>query len=96
MTEEVKKEKKDDNVVFVGDKPIYLYCKAIDMVIKRFPSAVIKTRGSFITKAVNIAEIAKREYGAVIKEIKTDSQKFTNKENKEVTVSTIEITIAKK
>jgi len=92
----VKKERIDDNNIFVGEKPIYLYCKAANTILNKFPTAVIKTRGSFITKAVNIGEISKREYGIVIKDIKTDSQKFTNKEGKEIVVSSIEITIAKK
>lgn len=89
-------EKKEDNIVFVGEKPIYLYCKAVKTIVDKFPTAIVKTRGSFISKAVNIAEIAKREYGAVIKEIKTDSQKFKNKEGKEITVSSIDIVLAKK
>jgi len=89
-------EKKDDNTVFVGEKPIYLYCKAVSTILGKLNKCIVKTRGSFITKAVNIGEIAKREYGAVITEIKTDSQKFTNKETKEIVVSSIEITLAKK
>ena len=94
--EEVKKERLDDNAVYVGDKPIYLYCKAVNTILGKFPNCVIKTRGSFITKAVNIGEIAKREYNAKITGITTDSQKFTNKEGKEIVVSSIDITVAKK
>jgi len=96
IKQEPKPERKDDNNVFVGEKPIYLYVKAVSTILNKFPTAVVKTRGNFITKAVNIGEIAKREYGAVIKEVKTDSQKFKNKEGKDIVVSSIEITLAKK
>jgi len=60
---------------------------------------VIKARGKFISRAVDIAEIACKRFlvdTAKIKDIKIDSEEFKNKEGKQVRVSTIEITLGRK
>ncbi len=60
---------------------------------------VIKARGKFISRAVDIAEVsAKRflENQIGIKDIKIDSEQFESKEGKTIRVSTIEITLEKK
>jgi archaea-specific DNA-binding protein len=60
---------------------------------------VIKARGKFISKAVDIAEVAAKRFleeQVHVKGIDINSEEFTNKENKLVRVSTIEITLAKK
>ena len=60
---------------------------------------VIKARGKFISRAVDIAEVATKRFleGQIdIKNIKIDSEEFTNKENRLVRVSIIEITLLKK
>ena len=61
---------------------------------------IVKARGKFISRAVDVAEvITKRflkEQNIEVKDIKTDSEEFKNKEGKNVNVSTIEITLAKK
>lgn len=57
---------------------------------------VVKARGKFISKAVDIVEVATKRFleGAVaVSNIKTDSEEFENKEGKKVRVSTIEIEI---
>ena len=60
---------------------------------------IVKARGKFISRAVDIAEVATKRFlenSAVINSIKTNSEDFENKEGKTVRVSTIEITLAKK
>ena len=60
---------------------------------------VIKARGKFISRCVDIAEVsAKRflENTVEIKDIKVDSEEFENKEGKQVRVSTIDITLIRK
>ena len=60
---------------------------------------VVKARGKFISRAVDIAEVATKRFlenTVDIKDIKIDSEEFKNKEGKEVRVSTIEITLNKK
>jgi len=61
---------------------------------------VIKARGKFINRAVDVAEVARKRFledqNIGIKDIKIDSEEFENKEGKKVNVSTIEITLSKK
>ena len=59
----------------------------------------VKARGKFISRAVDISEVATKRFleGQVaVKDIKIDSEEFENKEGKKVRVSTIEIGIARK
>ena len=60
---------------------------------------VVKARGKFISKAVDISEVATKRFldGQIsTKEIRIDSEEFENREGKRVRVSTIEIGLAKK
>jgi len=60
---------------------------------------VIKSRGKFISRAVDIAEVAAKRFlenTVYIKDIKVDSEEFENKEGKTIRVSTMEITLTKK
>ena len=92
---------RDDNSMFIGGKPFMNYVTGVVMqfTTKNASEVVVKARGKFISRAVDVAEVACKRFleGAVEpKDIKIDSEAFTNKEGKEVRVSTIEITIAKK
>lgn len=60
---------------------------------------LIKARGKFITRAVDISEVVRKRFleGQVdLKDIKVDSEEFKNKEGKQVRVSTIEICLVHK
>ena len=60
---------------------------------------VIKARGKFISRAVDVAEVVAKRFleGQInMGNIKIDSEEFTNKENRLVRVSIIEITLVKK
>ena len=60
---------------------------------------VVKSRGKFISRAVDIAEVAAKRFlenTVEVKDIKIDSEEFENKEGKTIRVSTLEITLAKK
>ncbi len=60
---------------------------------------VLKARGKFISRCVDVAEVsAKRflENTVEIKGIKVDSEEFQNQEGRTVRVSTIEITLIRK
>ena len=59
---------------------------------------IIKARGKFISRAVDVAEVsAKRflENSVGVSEIKINSEGFKNSEGRDVRVSTIEITLSK-
>jgi DNA-binding protein len=63
------------------------------------PEIVVKARGKFISKAVDITEVATKRFleGQIaIKNIAINSEEFRNNEGKQVRVSTIEITLIKK
>ena len=91
----------EENTIFVGGKPFMNYVTGVVMqfTTKGANEVVVKARGKFISRAVDVAEVASKRFleGQVeIKDIKIDSEEFTNKEGKQVRVSTIEITLAKK
>jgi len=91
----------DDNSVFIGGKPFMNYVTGVVMqfTTKNAPEVIVKARGKFISRAVDVAEVAARRFlvGQVdIGDIKIGSEEFQNKEGKEVRVSTIEIGLKKK
>ncbi len=90
-----------DNSVFIGNKPFMNYVTGVVMqfTTKNADSVVIKARGKFISRGVDVAEVAAKRFleGKVEpKDIKIDSEEFENKEGKQVRVSTIEITLGRK
>ncbi|MDD5133182.1 MAG: RNA-binding protein [Candidatus Nanoarchaeia archaeon] len=59
----------------------------------------IRARGKFISRAVDIAEVATKRFlenQVVVKDIRINSEQFKNEEGKTVRVSTIEIDLNKK
>ena len=101
MAEKEKSVKMDDNIVYIGAKPFMNYVRSviIQFNIKKRDKVIIKARGKFISRAVDIAEAVKNKFlmnqTISIQDIKIDSEKFENKEGKNVNVSTIEITLSK-
>ncbi|MDI3473836.1 MAG: archaea-specific DNA-binding protein [Candidatus Woesearchaeota archaeon] len=90
-----------DNSVFVGNKNFMNYVTAVVMqfTTKDAKEVIVKARGKFISRAVDVAEVATKRFlenQVEVKDIKIDSEEFQNKEGKDVRVSTIEITLAKK
>ncbi len=92
----------EENVVFIGNKPFMNYVTGVVMQFtsKNANEVVIKARGKFISRAVDVAEVITKRFlkdqGVYIKDIKIDSEEFENKEGKKVNVSTIDIVLAKK
>ena len=91
----------EENSVFIGNKPFMNYVTGVVMqfTTKNAAEVVIKARGKFIARAVDVAEVATKRFlseSAVVKDIKIDSEEFENKEGKQVRVSTIDITLKKK
>ncbi len=91
----------EDNSIFVGGKPFMNYVTAVVMqfTTKNADEVLIKARGKFISRAVDVAEVAAKRFldGQIEpKEIRVDSEEFQNKEGKQVRVSTIEIILGRK
>lgn len=99
MTEETKKT--EDNVVFIGGKPFMNYVTGVVMqfTTQNAKEVVIKARGKFISKAVDVAEVARKRFlkdqNISVKGILINSEEFENKEGKKVNVSTLDITLSK-
>ncbi|MFC1731402.1 DNA-binding protein Alba [candidate division KSB1 bacterium] len=91
----------DDNSVFIGNKPFMNYVTGVVMqfTTKNANEVIVKARGKFIARAVDVSEVAAKRFldeTVAVKDIKIDSEEFENKEGKQVRVSIIEITLAKK
>lgn len=87
-----------DNSIFIGTKPFMNYVTGVvvQFTTKNAKEVLVKARGKFISRAVDVVELAVKRFlkGKIdIKEIKIDSEEFTNKEGKQVHVSTIEIVL---
>ena len=90
-----------DNSIFIGSKPFMNYVTGVVMqfTTKGTDEVIIKARGKFISRAVDVAEvIAKRFMEGQIesKNININSEEFENKEGKQVRVSSIEILLGRK
>ena len=92
----------NDAVIFIGNKPFMNYVTGVVMqfTTKGSKEVVVKARGKFISRAVDVAEVATKrflkEHNVAIKDIKIDSEEFQNKEGKNINVSTMEIGLEKK
>ena len=81
------------NIIFVANKPMSIYITACKRVISQNKELIIKARGKSINTAVNLGEIIKRD-NYRIRSIKTSTEYFKPEDSdREVSVSTIEITI---
>ena len=90
----------NDNNVFIVGKPFMNYVTGVVMqfTTKNAEDVIIKARGKFISRAVDVAEVsAKRflENTVAVKDIKIDSEGFKNEEGRDIRVSTIEITLSR-
>ncbi len=89
-----------DNNIFIGGKPFMNYVTGVVMqfTTKNADDVIIKARGKFISRAVDVAEVsAKRflENNVAVSDIRIDSEGFKNTEGRDIRVSTIEITLSK-
>ena len=90
-----------DNIIFVGIKPFMNYVTGVVMQFqnKGQDEVIVSARGKFISKAVDVVEVARRTFlkneNIQIKEIKVSSEQFENKEGRRIFVSAIEIALVK-
>ncbi len=103
----VEKKKMDENTVYIGTKPFMNYVTAVVMQITTRNHKEIKViaRGKFISKAVDVVEVARNRFlegknKVIVTGVQIGSEKFNRpdedgKKGREISVSTIEITVAK-
>ncbi len=86
----------EDDVVYVGNKPVMNYVLA---VVTQFNSGAdevtIKARGRAISRAVDVAEVARNRFlnSVKVKDITISTEKVSS-EKGESNVSTMEITLS--
>ena len=90
----------DNNNIFIGGKPFMNYVTGvvIQFTTKNADDVIIKARGKFISRAVDVAEVSAKRFfdnSVAVSDIRIDSEGFKNDEGRDVMVSTIEITLSK-
>src|SRR3989338_2541849 len=89
----------EKNIIFIGSKPIINYIRSVSIQLNEnnLKEVIIKSRGKYISKAVDVAEISKRNLSNLkvhIKNIEISSEEFENN-GKKTNISCMEITLAK-
>ena len=89
-----------EQVVFVGGKPFMNYVTAVVMqfTTSGATKVIIRSRGKFINRAVDVAEIVNSRFltdSVKISNVEIGSEDFKNKEGRQIRVSTIDIHIDK-
>jgi len=96
-----EKPKTEESIVFIGGKPFMNYVNAVvtQFSIKNSDEVLIKSRGKFISKAVDVAEVSRKKFlknlNITVKEMKIDSEEYETKEGKKIGVSTLDIVLKK-
>jgi len=97
---EQKEQKEDSNIIFIGSKPIINYVRSVSVQLNKSQNkdVIVRSRGKFISKAVDVVEISRRKFlekeGIKIKDIKITSESF-EKEGKQSFVSSMDIVLGK-
>ncbi len=87
----------DDNVVFVGNKPVMNYVLAVTTQLGMADEVILKSRGQAINRAVDAAEIVRNRFmpGIKIKDISISTEALTREDGSKMNVSAMEITLSK-
>lgn len=100
MTENTKYNGENAHTIFVGGKPFMNYVTAVVMqfTAKGAERVIVRSRGKFISRAVDIAEVVKNRFlkgQVLVGNIEIGSEEFTNKEGHLVNVSTLDVHLNK-
>ncbi len=87
----------EDNVVYIGNKPVMSYVLAVATQLNNNNEVTIKSRGRAISRAVDTAEIIRNKFmpGVKIKDIKIGTETVTREDGSTMNISSLEITLAK-
>ncbi len=100
IKKETVNEKRNENTIFVGNKPPMSYVLAVvtQFNTNNSDEVVIKARGRAISRAVDTAEIVRNKFvtDSVVKNININTESMTNEEGRTSNVSSIEIYLSKK
>ncbi|MDD2666039.1 MAG: DNA-binding protein Alba [Methanocellales archaeon] len=87
-------KRSEDNVIYVGNKPIMNYVlAAVTQFNDGANEVAIKARGRAISRAVDTAEVVKNRFMAdvQVKDIKIGTEKLEGEKGENINVSSIEI-----
>ncbi len=88
----------EENVVYIGNKPVMNYVLAVVTQMNSGVSEVIlKARGRAISRAVDVAEIVRNKFITDVQlgSIDISTEEIKNSEGRDSNVSTIEIQLKK-
>jgi DNA-binding protein len=91
-------EKSEENIVFIGKKPVMSYVVAcLTLFNAGGKEVVVKARGRAISTAVDTVELLKRAFikNLEVKNIEIGTEEITDLESQKRNVSIIEITVMK-
>lgn len=87
-----------ENVIYIGRKPVMAYCLAVMTALKDENAEVtLMARGRAISKAVDVAEVVRNQFIAdlVIKDISIGTEQLETDEGGQRNISNIAISLAK-
>ncbi|WP_048190278.1 DNA-binding protein Alba [Methanobacterium sp. SMA-27] len=88
----------DENVVYIGNKPVMNYVLAVVTQMNTgVPEVMLKARGRAISRAVDVAEIVRNRFmtDLEIGSIAISTEEMTSREGSNSNVSSIEIQLCK-
>jgi len=84
------------NKVSVGGKELGRYYKAVDQQLEDNDEVVLQSRGQENNgKALDVAEIVRREDDATVEEVSTSTAEFENDDGESVRVTELEVVLEK-
>ncbi|MFV9676061.1 MAG: DNA-binding protein Alba [Methanosarcinales archaeon] len=89
----------DDNVIYIGNKPVMSYVLAVVTQFNNgFDEVVIKARGRSISRAVDTAEVVRNKFmpGVELKDMKIGTEVIEGEGGDKANVSSMEITLKTK
>ncbi|GCC10891.1 MAG TPA: DNA-binding protein Alba [Euryarchaeota archaeon] len=87
----------EDNVVYIGNKPVMSYVLAVATQLSKANEVIIKSRGRAISRAVDTAEIVRNKFisGLKVKEIQIGTETVKREDGTSMNISSLEITLSK-
>jgi DNA-binding protein len=88
----------EENVVYIGNKPVMNYVLAVvTQMNSGIPEVILKARGRAISRAVDVAEIVRNRFitDVEVESIDISTEEIVNNEGSATNVSAIEIQLAK-
>ncbi|GBE54693.1 DNA/RNA-binding protein albA [archaeon BMS3Bbin15] len=87
----------EDNVVYIGNKPVMSYVLAVATQLSNASEVIIKSRGRAISRAVDTAEIVRNKFisGLKVKDIQIGTETVTREDGTSMNISSLEITLSK-